>query len=348
MDVQELQGFLKNLFSKAGFDAESASYCADCIIQTNLWGVDSHGVLRMPIYLKRVMEQVVNAQPDIKAVKDDQGPIALLDGDAGMGFVVGKKGMEIAVEKAKKFGISYVLIRNSNHFGAAALYAREAVEAGMIGIVSTNVIPNIGMKGNKKPSTGNNPIALAAPLDGPFPFALDISLSAVSGGKILLAAKKGEKIPTTWAVTKEGEETDDPEKGFAGFMLPVGMHKGFGLSLFVDIITGVLSGGPFLQGLKSMYKNPNDPSLNTHMFIAIDPTFFLSEEAYKERIGQWVSMIHDTPMVEGYGKQIIPGELEYHKEQERRLSGIPVPAELAKELVALAAQLQVEIPESLQ
>ncbi len=344
---EALEAYLAVLFEKAGMNKGDALFSAECMVKTNLWGVDSHGVLRMPIYLQRVLAKVINPEPQITPVTEMDGPMALLDGDAGMGYVVGKAGMELAIEKAKKFGIGMVLARNSNHYGAAALYARQAVDAGMIGIATTNVIPNIGMKGNAKPSTGNNPIAMAAPLEGDFPFVLDISLSAVAGGKLLLAQKKGEKIPKDWAVTKEGKETDDPFAGFAGFLLPVGLHKGFGLSLFVDLITGVLSGGPYLHGLKSMYKHADDPSLTSHLFIVINPEVFLSKEAYMEKVTDWAAMVHATEMVDPDSKQVIPGEIEYMKEQDRRAHGIPVPSELIKDLAAYSEQLGVEMPKEL-
>jgi len=336
-----LETFIADLFKKGGMSAEAASVTSECLIKTNLWGVDSHGVLRVPVYLERVKKGAINPNPDIKAVIDGDGPIALLDGDGGMGFVLGMAGMEKAKKQAKKYGIGLTLIRNSNHFGAAALYTRMAAEDGMIGIATTNVIPNIGMKGNKKPSVGNNPIAMAAPTTGDFPFVLDISLSSVAGGKLLLATKKGEKIPKDWAVTKEGEETDDPKKGFDGFLLPTGLHKGYGLALFVDLITGLLSGGPFLQGLRSMYKHPDDPSLTTHTFICIDPSYFMKPEEYDERITEWAKMVHDTPMTEEGARQVIPGEIEFNLAAERKASGIPLPQQLVDDFEAIAADLGV-------
>ncbi len=344
---EELEAYLTALFSAAGMGGDDAAFSAACMVRTNLWGVDSHGVLRMPIYLERVMKRVINPAPEITQTQGLPGPMALLDGDAGMGYIVGRAGMELAIGKAKAYGIGMVLARNSNHYGAAALYARQAVEAGMIGISTTNVIPNIGMKGNAKPSTGNNPIAMAAPLEEEFPFVLDISLSAVAGGKILLAAKKGEKIPKDWAVTKDGAETDDPVAGFAGFLLPVGAHKGFGLSLFIDLVTGVLSGGPFLQGIRSMYKHPDEPSLTSHLFIAINPDVFLTRESYRERVREWADMVHGTEMVDSGMRQLIPGEIEYRKEQERKSFGIPVPAELIRDLADYSERLAVSLPSAL-
>lgn len=341
VESKELELFIGNLFRKAGMDDASASLTSECLIKTNLWGVDSHGVLRVPVYIKRVQKRAINPKPDIKTVIDKGGPIALLDGDGGMGFVTGMAGMENAIEQAKKFGVGLTVVRNSNHFGAAALYTRLAAQHGMIGIATTNVIPNIGMKGNRKPSVGNNPIAMAAPMIGDFPFVLDISLSSVAGGKLLLAAKKGEKIPTDWAVTKDGEETDDPQKGFDGFLLPTGLHKGYGLALFVDLITGVLSGGPFLHGLRSMYKHPDDASLTTHTFICVDPSFFMAMDEYYERVTEWAQMVHSTPMTKEGDKQVIPGEIEFLLERERTEGGIPLPPKLVEEFEVLAEELGV-------
>ena len=338
---EDLGEFIGRLFKKAGMDEVAASVTADCLVKTNLWGIDSHGVLRVPVYIRRVQKGAINPRPEVKAVIDSDGPVALLDGDGGMGFVSGVAGMEKAIQQAQKYGIGLTVLRNSNHFGAAALYTRMAAEKDLIGIAMTNVIPNIGMKGNKKPSVGNNPIAMAAPLTGDFPFVLDISLSSVAGGKLLLAAKKGEKIPKDWAVTKDGEETDDPQKGFDGFLLPTGLHKGYGLALFVDLITGVLSGGPFLQELRSMYKHPDDPSQTTHTFICIDPSFFMPMEEYYQRVTEWARMVHATPMTKEGETQVIPGEIEFNLENERREKGIPLPPKLVEEFHELAAELDV-------
>lgn len=338
----DLENFLTSLFLKSNMTLEDASYSAKSVVKTNLWGIDSHGVLRVPIYMKRLLANVVKPKPSIKAIRDDDSVMALYDADSALGYISGKFGMKKAIEKAKKIGISFVLVTNSNHYGAAALYSTMAAREGLIGISTTNVIPNIGMKGNQKPSVGNNPIAMAAPIGGEFPFSLDISLSSVSGGKLLLAAKKNEKIPKDWAVTKDGEETDDPQLGFNGFLLPMGLHKGFGLALFVDLITGVLSGSPFLHELKSMYKFPDDPSGTTHLFCAIDPAYFVGEEAYLKNVEEWKKTIYSTPMTDTSKNQIIPGEIEYNTEIERKSDGIPIPEDLKIELISIAENLNID------
>lgn len=336
---EKLLAYIGELYEKAGLTSEDAGICADCTVQTNLWGVDSHGVLRTTAYIERILSGAVKARPEIKNISSRTGPIALLDGDAGMGYVVGTRAMDMAIETARQFGLGLVLVRNSNHFGAASLFARRATGCGMLGIATTNVKPNIGMPGARASLTGNNPLALAAPLPGPFPFSLDISMSSVAGGKILLAQKKGEKIPTTWALDPDGNETDDPFKAFAGILLPMGMHKGLGLSLFIDIITGVLSGGPFLKNLKSMYGQKDESSETSHLFVAIDPAAFLPEGEFESRMTSWTEMIASTPMVDPAAHQIVPGEIEYACEKQRTENGIPLPEELVKDLVRLGQKL---------
>lgn len=339
--VKPVLGFLTEAYTAAGLKPDDAAFCAQCVVQTNLWGVDSHGVLRTSVYINRLRSRAINPDPDIRVVKGEDKALELIHGDDGIGYILGRTGMERAIDKARRFGVGVTVVDRSNHFGAAALYARMAAKAGMIGFATTNVKPNIGMKGNRKPSTGNNPIAMAAPLGGEYPFSLDISLSAVAGGKLLLASKKGEKIPKDWAVTKEGKETDDPDEGFAGFLLPMGLHKGFGLSLFVDIITGVLSGGAFLQDLKSMYAHAGEPSLTSHLFCAMDPSVFMERELFIERMRDWAGMIKSTPMVEEGSTQLIPGELEFLTEKKRMAEGLPFPPDLVDELDALADEMNI-------
>ncbi len=338
VESNDLKRYLRELFAHAGMSSEDAGYTAECLVATNLNGVDSHGVLRTASYLKRVESGAINAAPVMKVIIGEGKAVAVLDGDNGMGYIVGKRAMEEAIDRARRYGIGFVEAVNSNHFGAASLYATIAADAGMLGIATTNVIPNIGMKGNKVPSTGNNPIALAAPIPGKPHFSLDISMSAVAGGKLLLAIKNGEKIPFDWAVTKEGKETDDPMAGFEGFLLPLGLHKGFGISLFIDIATGLLAGGPFLHNLRSMYKHPDQPSLTTHAMIAIDPEAFIGREEFEKRMKEWYRQIKATPMVNPEDVQIIPGEIEVRTKAARLRGGFPLSRELADELETLGLQ----------
>lgn len=340
---EDLIAFGKELFKKAGMSEADADFHANALVQTNYWGIDSHGVIRIPAYFKRMINGAVNVKPDIKTVRGE-GCLEVLDADAAAGFIGAKAGMERAIKNAKKTGIAACGVINSNHFGAGALYARMAAEKGMIGIAMTNVKPLIVAPGASQPVTGNNPIAFAIPTYGDFPFVLDMSLSVVAGGKLTLAIKKKEKIPMDWATDKEGRPTDDPQKAFDGYLLPMGGHKGLGLSYVVDILSEVITGGVFSKEMKSMYANPEEPSLTGHFFIAIDISRIITEEAMKERMAIFKDNLKSTPMWQEGAEMLLPGEIEYRKEKERKEQGIPVPITTYEELMELAKEYDVKSP----
>jgi LDH2 family malate/lactate/ureidoglycolate dehydrogenase len=337
-----LQAWAAEVFIQAGMPPDDAGFCAECLVLTNLWGIDSHGVLRLPLYVRRVRSGAVNPRPVIRQAAGGLA-LAVLDGDDGMGYVVGRAAMGRAIDLAGQFGVAAVGAVRSNHFGAAALYARMAADQGLIGIAMSNVIPNMVAPGGARPITGNNPIAVAIPTFGDFPFLLDISLSNVAGGKLLLASQKGEKIPLDWATDGQGRPTDDPDEGFKGFLLPVGGHKGLGLSYMVDILSGLITGGVFQHQIKSMYKQPDEPSLTGHFFIALNPLALISREDLAARMAEFVAAVHQSPMWDEKQEMLLPGELEHRRAQDRRRTGIPLPAGLVQELQTLAAELNVAL-----
>lgn len=339
---EALEDLLTRLFGATGMGADDAAYCAQALVQTNLWGIDSHGVLRAPIYLTRLRNGAVNAAPDIRSIAGG-GAFEILDGDAGMGFVVGRDAMRRAIDLARQFNVSAVGVTNSNHFGAAGLYARMATDEGLIAIVMTNVGPNLVAPGGSRPVTGNNPMAFALPTFGAFPFALDISLSNVAGGKLLLAMKTGAKIPLDWATDTQGRPTDDPHAAFAGFLLPLGGHKGLGLSYVVDILSGVLTGGAFQFDIRSMYKRQAEPSLTGHFIIVINPLLLLDRAQWTARMSAFCQAVKQSPMWSADDEMLLPGELEYRTEQQRRRDGLPLPGALCDELVAVGRELGVAV-----
>jgi L-2-hydroxycarboxylate dehydrogenase (NAD+) len=340
IDFQTLTDYLTALFAATGMNQEDAAYCAAALVQTNLWGIDSHGVLRAPIYLQRLQSGALNVTPNIRTIRGG-GALELLDGDNGIGFVVGRAAMRRAIALAEQYNVAAVGVVGSNHFGAAGLYARLAAEAGMIGLVMSNVIPNIVAPGGREPITGNNPLAIGLPTWGEFPFVLDISLSNVAGGKLLLASKKGEKIPLDWATDRNGRPTDDPNEAFAGFLLPVGGHKGLGLAYVIDILCGLITGGVFQHDIKSMYKQPDDPSLTGHFMIVINPRLLLPEAELAARMAAFIDTIKRCPTWDDTQELLIPGEIEHRTAVQRRQTGIPIPANLYAELLALGEELGV-------
>ena len=337
---KQLEAFVQKLFHKAGLNEADAQFHATALIDTNLWGIDSHGVLRVPIYVKRMLSGAINTNPEIKKLR---GALALetWTGDDGAGFIVARDTMNRAIELAEQYGIGAVGVIRSNHFGASAIYARMAAEKGLIGVVMTNVVPNVVAPGGSKPITGNNPIAFAVPTYGEFPFVLDISLSNVAGGKLLLASKKGEKIPLDWATDSDGRPTDDPDKAFKGFLLPVGGHKGLGLSYVVDILSGLMTGGAFQYGMKGMYKYPDDPSLTGHFMFAIQPDAIIDRDEFESRMTTYYETIKASPMWDESSEMMLPGEIEYRTAQKRCKEGLPLPENLIDELNQLATELGV-------
>jgi LDH2 family malate/lactate/ureidoglycolate dehydrogenase len=344
VNAKSLESFVTALFRHVGMEQRDAVFSANAMVRTNLWGIDSHGVLRLPIYIRRLRSGAVKAKPDIKKIRGSQA-LEVLHGDDGLGFIVGREAMDRAIQLAEKFNVGIVGAIRSNHFGAAALYTRMAAERNMVGLAMTNVIPNMVMPGCSKPVVGNNPIAIAAPTFQEFPFVLDVSLSAVAGGKLLMASKKKEKIPLNWATDREGRPTDDPDKGFAGFLLPMGGHKGFGLALAVDILCGVLSGGVFLNEMKGMYHYPDDPSLTGHLMIAINFPSLMDQEEMKSRMESFCKTVKSAPMWDSSQEMLLPGEIEHRTFQERSKNGIPMPSKLIEDLADLGKELGV--PESL-
>lgn len=340
VSAESLEIFVDEVLRKAGCDTSSARDMAQCLVQTNLWGIDSHGVLRVSKYVDRLRSGGMNGKPRITALKTN-GPLEVLDADNGSGYVAGKAAMARAIELAKQQNIAAVGIINSNHCGATSLYARIALEHDMIGIAMSNVAPNMVMTGGSVPITGNNPIAVAIPTFSEFPFVLDISLSSVAGGKLLVAAKNGEQIPLGWATDSKGRPTTDPQVGFDGFLLPLGGHKGFGLSLLVDILCGVITGGSFQHQLKSMYRYPNDPSNTAHLMIVINPLALISKEEMKNRMSDFINTIKKSPMWDPDGEMLLPGEIEYRSEQRRRRDGIPIPGSLYDELGRIGTELNL-------
>lgn len=339
-----LQAFLTTVFAKTGMPQADAEFAAWCTVQSDLWGIDSHGTLRTPDYEKRLRKKAVNPAPKIVNKLNPDMPIAHLDGDAGLGYIVGRDGMSLAMEKARKFGVSLVIASNSNHYGAAGIYARMAAEKGLLGLTVTNVKPNVGMPGVTAPVTGNNPIALAAPIPDSDPFCIDVAMSLVAQGKLIYAAKKGVPIPAGWATDRAGNATTDPAEGIKGILLPTGMHKGFGISLFIDILTGLLGGGPFLSQIVNMYTHPDEPSQLAHAFIAVNIDMFMERGEYNKRILEWREMLKATPVQPGLPPLIIPGEPEIDMEKKRRADGIVLPSQLWADLRAIAEIHSLQAP----
>lgn len=340
---ERLKAFVEELFQKGGMPPQDAEWFAQTILQSNLWGIDSHGIIRVPAYFARVLCKAINPTPKL-SIRELTPAVCLLDADGAAGCVAGRAGMNAAIQRAAQFGIGAAGVTNSNHFGAAALYTRLAVDAGMAGISMTNVKPLIAAPGAKAPCVGNNPLSIGIPTENEaFPFILDMSMSVVAGGKLHLAAAKGEKIPLDWAVDSDGHPTDDPKAALAGFLLPVGGFKGLGLAYAVDILCGVITGGLFADQMRSMYHQPDLPSMTGHMMIAIDLSKLISREQMRERMRYYHDFITRIPVADGKPPLCFPGEIERSRELARRRDGIPVPISTLNELEKLRVEHGVSV-----
>ena len=338
--AEALEGFVGSVFRQVGMERRDAQLYAGALVQTDLWGKDSHGVMRVPHYVQRIRSGAVNPRPVTKIVRGG-GAFEIMDGDDGPGHLVAREAMLHAVELAAEHNAGVVGVVRSNHFGAAALYARLAVDRGMVGIAMTNSTAKLVAPGGSKAITGSNPVAIGVPSRGRFPFLLDMSPAAVAGGKLLMAKERGETIPFGMALDSRGEPTDDPAKAFAGLWLPIGGAKGLGLSYAVDLLCGLITGGDFGLGMKSQFSQPTEPSGTGHLMIALRLDAVITPDELQRRMERFVADVKASPMHDAAEEMLVPGETAYRTEAERRAAGIPVPASVYDELLALGEELGV-------
>jgi ureidoglycolate dehydrogenase (NAD+) len=306
-----------------GVPKEDARTTVEVLLCADLRGVDTHGIQRLLLYIPRIRKGLMNPRPRIK-VEPVPPVMKLVYGDEGLGPVVAARGMKEAIALAKDSGLAYVGCRDSNHFGAAAPYVLMACDEKMIGIAGTNALPAMAPWGGLKTVVGNNPLAVGAPFEGAAPFVLDIAMSVSSRGRMRHMAQKGESIPEGWALDSKGRATTDPLEGLKGFSLPFGLHKGYGLALAIDILSGVLTGAGFSTGVKSLVQQWEEPQHIGHFFIVIDPVRFMTWEVFSERMRQLCDSMRGAPPADPGKPVMIPGEPEAQVEKVRRARGIPL------------------------
>jgi len=337
---EKLRAYCQKIFISLGVPENEALVVSDCLVDADLAGVESHGVSRMTIYTKRLETKVVSSVFKIATERDYPAGLTL-NGCNSMGMLVGKYAMEKCVERAKINGSCFIAANNSNHYGMASYYVNIAAQAGMIGLSGTNAPPNIAPWGSYKAYVGTNPLAISAPTDGE-PVLLDMAPSVVAMGKVILAAKLGKSIPEGWALTKEGKPTTDANLGKQGTVVPIGGPKGYGLSLFVDILCGILSGAQFGPHLGNMWNDFVNPQNIGHFFCAIDISKFTDLGNFKKRLGQMTEEIKALPKNEGITELFLPGEIENRRRAERKANGIPMEDVVYEELRELGKTYKVE------
>jgi LDH2 family malate/lactate/ureidoglycolate dehydrogenase len=321
---------------------EDASIVADGLVQSNLRGVDSHGVMRVGIYAKRLKMGLVNPRPEVKIVRESAATL-LVDGDNGMGQVVGVRALELGLDKVKHSGGVYVGVRRSNHYGAGAHYVQRAVAQDVVAFAYSNAPPTMAPWGGVDPYVGTNPYTFGVPAGGHPPIILDMATSIVARGKIILAAERGESIPEGWAIDKHGNQTTDAQGALQGSVLPFGGPKGYALSLMIDIMAGALTGAGFGPRVNSLYDNFEEPQDVGAFFQLIDISQFANPAAFKANIDRMIEEIKSSRRAPGTEKIFLPGEIEYRTEEQRLASGIPVEATTVAELREVGRTCGVDI-----
>lgn len=340
----DVQPFVAHLFESQGVPAEDAARVAECLVQADLRGVSSHGVGRVPIYIERLRRGLVNPRPAM-TVERPATVAARVDGDNGLGFLVGTKSMETAIGIAREHGLGFVLAYHSNHFGMAASYLKQAVAAGLAAFVFTNASPAMPIWGGRAPLLGTSPFAFAAPAGSGRPAVmLDMAMSVVARGKVRRAMQRNEPIPLGWALDKDGRPTTDAKAGYEGVVLPFGGVKGSGLSLMMEILAGVMSGANFGGEVRNQYFDFDTPQNVGHCFIAIRPDLFMPMQAFEARMGDLSSRAKATERAEGVDEILLPGEPEERITARREHDGIPLDSQELQQLVAEADTCGVPVP----
>lgn len=338
-DKDKLFSFCQNLLQGAGVPHEDASIAADVLIDTSLEGIDTHGISRLPIYITRILNGRINARPNIKVDRTAPG-LASVDGNNGLGQLVGVRSMQVAIKLAEEAGIGAAATKHSNHFGASSYYCKMASSSGMVGMAFTNTPSGIPPWGGKQAYFGTNPIAFSFP-GTEQPVVIDMSSSTVARGNIILAAKEGRPIPEGWAIDSEGRPTTDARAALEGAVLPMAGPKGYAMALAVEILSGVLSGSAYGPRVGWIYDESTEPVDIGHFFLAIDISKLLPMADFLSRLDHMVGEIKDSPRSKGVDEIFIPGERRFIKSRERVRDGIPVSPQLLEELNNLAGELGI-------
>jgi LDH2 family malate/lactate/ureidoglycolate dehydrogenase len=318
-DPAALRGFGARVLETLGVPADDADLVADSLVQADLWGHGSHGLLRLPWYAARLRSGAMAAVTD-PAPLADTGPLVLLDGRHGVGQVLTERARVLAVERARTHGIGAVGVRDSNHFGTAMWFTRRAARDGVVAVLTTNASPAMAPWGGRHKVLGTNPWSIAAPGPDGRVVAVDIANTAVARGKIYLARNRGEPIPDTWALTADGAPTTDPAEGVMGVVLPMAGHKGYAITFLMDVLSGALTGSGVGTEVHGPYE-PEGRSRAGHLFLAIDPTALGDREDYEARVRRLIDEVKDVPLAQGFDEVFYPGEVEDRAEAANLAAG---------------------------
>jgi len=344
IQFEVLEKFMVNVMVKAGIPEADAKIVGDVLLQADKLGFDSHGVNRFKsIYLDRIREGILNPVTNYKIVKE--GPTtAVIDGQNGMGHVIAYKAMKLAIEKAKKFGMGMVTVRNSSHYGFAGYYPLMAVRENMIGITGTNARPSIAPTFGVENMLGTNPMTFGIPSDESFPFLLDCATSITQRGKVELYAREGKDLPKGWVIDRNGESKTNSSKvledlisgnaaltPLGGVGEETGGYKGYGYATVVEILSAALQQGSFMKMLIGSRDGKKVPYSVGHFFIVIDISSFTDPEDFKRTTGNILRELRASKKMPGQTRIYTAGEKENDTWLRRKDKGVPFNDELLEE-----------------
>lgn len=343
ISIKNLESFCVEALVKAGMRKNDARIAADVLVTTDTWGIYTHGTKQLRPLLKNFRDR----RMDPKAIPELilEGPSwAIYDGHHAMPMVSSFKAMKTAIAKAKDTGLGYVGVKNSGHFGAAGYYANMAAGEEMLGLSMCNVDPGVTVPGARVAVLGTNPLAYAVPAGREKPVFLDIATSIVAAGKIYMAQALKKPIPNNWIIDKDGVPTTDPSRyPREGALMPMAGHKGYGLALLVEILTGVLTGGAFTKGVTSWMMDLSDPVNQGHAFIAINIGVIMPINQFKDRMDQLIREIREAPKAKGSERIYLPGEMEWENRDKALAEGMQLPEYVVANLNGLAEDYGLDI-----
>jgi LDH2 family malate/lactate/ureidoglycolate dehydrogenase len=335
----ELTALGTRAFMGLGLPESDAADVARILVLADLFGLSTHGLSRIESYGDRLQVRGINASARV-TTQTVAPALRLVDGDNGVGPLVGMHALRAAMEAAEACGVGAAFARGSNHFGPISPYGLIAAQAGFASVIGSNATTTIAPWGGSDARLGNSPLGFGVPNPDGDPFLLDMAMSVVARAKIRNALKRGEAIPDTWATDAAGRPTTDPKAALDGFLLPIGGHKGYGLALLVDMFSGVLSNAAYLTHVKSWVDAPDEPQNLGHFFILIDTRRLGSTQWLAERMNDFAAILHGSPPADPARPVIVPGEIELRKMARQRQEGIA----LDPATVALLRQHAAKVP----
>lgn len=333
--------FCCDVLEAVGVPPADAMLVAESLTQADASGLGSHGMVRLlPVYVRRLQAGTTRARPQVQVICR-RPAAALVDGDAGLGQVVGTRAMKLAVEMARATGSGVVGVCRSSHFGTGAFFVKQAIAAGLIGLALTNAPANMPPHGGYRRFFGTNPLAIGIPCGEEWPVILDMSTSVVARGKIVMMHKAGQDIPPGWALDEEGRPTQDAAAALRGVVLPFAGYKGSGLAFIIDALCGVLTGAAFGPHIVDLYDEGKRIQDLGHFFAAVDVTTFMPLDEFRARMDQLVREVRSQPRQPGVERIYVPGEIEQERIAESQRTGLSLSAIGCAELDRLAERLGV-------